>query len=115
VSRVAAFNERFAVLATRAFGTVWAFYVLTVYGLMPLLFPAAIDRLLYWSNVIQLVALPLLAVGQAVLGRAGERQAKETHDTVMEDRELLLQELAEEREMRQQLAEVLARLAPEAS
>jgi hypothetical protein len=33
----------------------------------------------------------------------------------MGDRELLLQELAEEREMRQQLAQVLARLAPAAS
>jgi hypothetical protein len=89
MSRVSAFNERLAVRATWAFGTMWAFYVFTAYGLLPLLFPGAINTLLYWSNVVQLVALPLLAVGQSVLGRAAERQAKETHDAVLEELALL--------------------------
>jgi hypothetical protein len=89
VSRADRFNEHLAVRATKAFGTMWAFYVFTAYGLLPLLFPQAINTLLYWSNVVQLVALPLLAVGQAVLGRAAERQAKETHDAVLEELQLL--------------------------
>ncbi|TQF04749.1 hypothetical protein E6W39_24150 [Kitasatospora acidiphila] len=93
MSRASKFNERLAVRATRSFGTMWAFYVFTAYGLLPLLFPKAINSLLYWSNVVQLVALPLLAVGQSVLGRAAERQARETHDAVLEDRRLLRDEL----------------------
>jgi hypothetical protein len=93
MSRITALNERLAVLATRSFGTMWVFYLLTIYGLLPLLFPQAQDRLLYWSNVIQLVALPLLMVGQNVLGRGAERQARETHDAVLEDRQLLREEL----------------------
>jgi hypothetical protein len=93
--KVRSFNERVAVRSTRAFGTMWAFYMLTVYGLLPLAFPEAQDRLLYWSNVIQLVALPLLMVGQTVLGRAAERQARETHDAVLEELELLRAERAQ--------------------
>ncbi|MFI8459018.1 hypothetical protein [Kitasatospora sp. NPDC085464] len=91
MSNLTSFNERLAVLVTRGFGSMWAAYALTMYGLLPLLLPAAQDRLLYWSNVIQLVALPLLMVGQTVLGRASERQAGETHDAVMEELSLLRQ------------------------
>lgn len=89
MSRVRRFNEWVAVHATRLFGTMWAFYLLLVYGLLPLLFPSALTTLLYWSNCVQLVALPLLAVGQGVLGRAAERQARETHDAVLEELKLL--------------------------
>jgi hypothetical protein len=85
-------NERIAVTATGAFGSMWAFYVLVLYGLLPLLVPSAMTTLLYWSNCVQLVALPLLAVGQGVLGRAAERQARETHDDVVEELALLREE-----------------------
>jgi hypothetical protein len=68
---------------------MWAFYAFTAYGLLPLLIPSAQDRLLYWSNVIQLIALPLLMVGQTVLGRAAVREAQETHDAVLEELALL--------------------------
>lgn len=90
------FNEWFAVHATRTFGTMWAFYLLLVYGMLPLLFPSALTTLLYWSNCVQLVALPLLAVGQGVLGRAAERQARETHDAVLEELQLLRAERVRE-------------------
>ncbi|WP_134667833.1 hypothetical protein [Amycolatopsis sp. CFH S0078] len=90
------FNEWLAVRGTGAFGTMWAFYVFTVYGLLPVLFPAARDQLLYWSNVIQLVALPLIMVGQVVQGRAAEDRDQETHDAVMA-------ELAELKEMHSEL------------
>jgi hypothetical protein len=108
----ATLNERIAVHATKVFGTMWAFYVLTLYGLLPLAFPNAQDRLLYWSNVIQLVALPLLMVGQNVLGRAAERQSRETHDAVLEDRQLLREELQLLRTERDQLAALTTALIP---
>lgn len=118
---VTAFNERVAVRATRVFGSMWTTYALFLYGFVPVLLPAYMDHLLYWSNTVQLWSLPLLMVGSAVVGRAGERQAKETHDTVMEEREVLLedrdllrQELALAKEQREQLAEALTRIAPAA-
>ncbi|MFF4403576.1 hypothetical protein [Streptomyces sp. NPDC001404] len=87
----ARFNESFARRATLVFGTVWMFYLLTAYGLLPLLLPAAINQLLYWSNCVQLIALPLLMVGTNILGRDSERRALETHDAVMEELLLLRQ------------------------
>lgn len=100
---ISRFNEQLATTATLVFGTVWAFYALMLYGLLPLLFPGAITTLLYWSNVIQLVALPLLAVGANVLGRAAEKRAIETHDTVIAELKLAQQE-------RDQLAALIADL-----
>jgi hypothetical protein len=91
LSRVSEFNERLAVRATRAFGSMWTTYALFAYGFLPVLLPGAMAALLYWSNTVQLWSLPLLMVGQAVLGRAAERQARETHDAVMEELGLLRQ------------------------
>lgn len=85
------FNEFLAVKMTKAIGTMWAFYIFVIYGFVPVIFPQHTDKILYWSNFAQLVFLPLLAVGSAVLGKSSETQAKETHDTVM----IELQELKE--------------------
>lgn len=60
-------NEVLASKATIAFSSMYAFYVFVLYGLLPLAFPQDQNNLLYWSNVVQLVALPLLAVGQRVI------------------------------------------------
>jgi hypothetical protein len=89
MSRVSEFNERLAVRATRAFGSMWTTYGLFLYGFLPVLLPGAMTALLYWSNTVQLWSLPLLMVGQSVLGRAAERQARETHDAVLEELALL--------------------------
>ncbi|MET8627923.1 hypothetical protein ABZW30_29990 [Kitasatospora sp. NPDC004669] len=88
-------NERVAVAATRGFGTMWACYALIVFSLLPLILPDQQAQLLYWSNCVQLVALPLLMVGQQVLGRAAERRANETHDAVIEELALLREESAQ--------------------
>ncbi|WP_052069778.1 hypothetical protein [Streptacidiphilus albus] len=83
------FNDRIAARATRAFGSMWVTYGLFLYGFLPILLPSLMVTLLYWSNTVQLWSLPLLMVGQQVLGRVAERQARETHDAVMEELRLL--------------------------
>ena len=78
-------NEWVAVEATRVFGSMPTFYLLCGYGLLPAL-PALRSRqdlFLYVGNVIQLVSLPLLAVGQQVLGRASERRAEKDHERLL--------------------------------
>ena len=86
---IANFNDRLAISSTRAFGTMWIFYLFFLFGFVPVLWPASMEKLLYWSNTVQLWALPLLMVGQHLLGRASERRAQETHDAVMEEIQLL--------------------------
>jgi len=92
------FNGWLAALITRAFGSMWAFYVL-VFWMFAWMFLASIgfwifqyDKypftfLLFLSNLVQLWALPVLAVGQQVLSRASDKQALQTY----QDAEAVLQ------------------------
>ncbi len=86
----AGLNGRLAVFITRKFGTMGAFYVLVIwmFGWMMLatagfwLFrqdPYPFTFLLFLSNLVQLFALPILAVGQQVLSRASDKQAEQTY------------------------------------
>lgn len=80
-------NDWVAVQATRGFGTMPAFYLLLLYSLLPMLrmFHPYQDAFLYYSNAIQLIALPLLAVGTNLLGRAAEARADEDHQTLQQE------------------------------
>ncbi len=83
------FNGRLAVFITGKFGSMAAFYFLVIwmFGWMILAtlgwgyfrrdqYPFTF--LLFLSNLVQLFALPILAVGQQVLSRASDKQAEQT-------------------------------------
>ena len=83
------FNGRLAVFIKTKFGTIETFYVLVIwmFGWMILatakvgIFrkdPYPFNFLLVLSNLVQLFALPILAVGQQVLSRASDKQAEQT-------------------------------------
>lgn len=83
------FNGRVAVHITHYFGTMGAFYFLVVWMLVWMalatvgfwlfkLDPYPFAFLLFLSNLIQLWALPILAVGQQVLSKASDKQALQT-------------------------------------
>lgn len=83
------FNGWLAAWITRGFGSMWAFYALIVW-MLGWMFLASVgfsifkfDKypftfLLFLSNLVQLWALPVLAVGQQVLSRASDKQALQT-------------------------------------
>ncbi len=84
------FNGRLAVFITNKFGSMGAFYVLVIwmFGWMLLATigfsyfskdPYPFTFLLFLSNLVQLFALPILAVGQQVLSRASDKQAAQTY------------------------------------
>ena len=84
------FNGRLAALITTKFGTMWAFYIMVIwmFGWMILASagfwffrtdPYPFTFLLFLSNLVQLFALPILAVGQQVLSRASDKQAEQTY------------------------------------
>jgi len=85
-SAAARFNTRAAVLVTRVVATMYcayAFCALAFYGL-----PAALHNgpagFVQWasSQFIQLVLLPIILVGSAVLAEASDRMAKRQFDDV---------------------------------
>lgn len=112
------FNQRFAALITRSFGSMWAFYVLIAWQLIWIVlaslgfwlfkydqYPFAF--LLFLSNLIQLWALPVLSVGQNVLSRKQEIQADEAFATttkIYHDTEQIMLHLSKQDEELAKLA-----------
>jgi hypothetical protein len=90
-------NNKIARVITEKFQTMGMFYLFCIYGLLPMLkmFSPYMTQFLYWSNFIQLISLPLLAVGQMILNKAGESRTQETHDAVMEELALAQEERAD--------------------
>lgn len=82
VQKINAFNDAVAIAGTRLFGTMWLTYLFFLYGFAPLVLPGVMDKLLYWSNTIQLWALPLILVGTNLLQRAFEKMVVDIHDRV---------------------------------
>jgi len=84
------FNTRLAVALTQRTGTMWTAYIFTVlafiglFGLLGWLNPF-VFLLATWisQQFLQLVLLPVIMVGQNVLGRKAELQADEQFNTTM--------------------------------
>lgn len=98
-SALARSNDAIAMRMTIAFGSIWCVYAFTVFSLIPLLAPAAENTLLYVSNCIQLIALPALMVGSAILARSTDERARNDHDALVEILNDVREELAMLRQM----------------
>ena len=84
------FNTRVAVALTKGVGTMWtayAFVVLAFIGLFAILglLNPIVSLLVAWASqtFLQLVFLPIILVGQNVLGRKAELQAEEQFSATM--------------------------------
>ena len=92
------FNELVAAHSTLAMSTMWCVYVFFVWSILPLIWSDAKDAVFYVSGgIIQLVALPLIMVGQNVLNRASEERAQKDHEALMEQIMLIRQLLENEK------------------
>jgi uncharacterized membrane protein len=86
----AGFNTRLAVWLTEHVGTMWTAYTFAVlafiglFAILGLLSPI-VALLVAWvsQTFIQLVLLPIIMVGQNVLGRKSELQADEAYRTTV--------------------------------
>ena len=86
------FNEKFAIAATKAFGSMATFWILCVWACLPLipLLASKKDAILYISSgFIQLVSLPLIIVGQNIMNIKSENRSERTLDTVLNTSETL--------------------------
>jgi hypothetical protein len=77
-------NGKIGLAITAIVGTMWAAYIFTVLALIS--FPAAIDSkniitIISWvaQTFLQLVLLPIIIVGQNILGKASDKRAIETY------------------------------------
>lgn len=96
------FNERVAIKATKYFGSMFTFWLFCGWAFLPLIpiLSAYKETILYISSgLIQLVALPLIMVGQEVLGRGAEERAQQDHIILNEQFEKIQLVLHEIREL----------------
>ncbi|NHO20642.1 hypothetical protein GOB90_17160 [Acetobacter oeni] len=93
------FNDRLAVRMTVLFGSIWCVYAFLMFSLIPVLKPEWQGPLLYVSNSIQLVALPALMVGNAILTRGSDQRAAEDHTALIEILNDVREEMARLRAM----------------
>lgn len=98
--KIDAVNKQIARRSIVVFGTMWMFYVFFIYGLLPLLpqLQPYQTQLMYWSTWVQLWALPLLMVGQNVIGESAEKRDQETHDMVINEFDMIKKALHVARE-----------------
>lgn len=78
------FNDRLAIRMTVIFGSIWCVYAFLLFSMIPVVKPEWQGPLLYVSNAIQLVALPALMVGNAILARGSDQRAAEDHTALLE-------------------------------
>lgn len=113
-------NTRIAIFLTKSVGTMWTAYtfaVIAIVGLFAILglFSPIIVLLVAWASqtFIQLTLLPVIMVGQNVLGRKAELQADEQFNTTMSsyhDIEQMMQHLSSQDSELLRHAKLLAHL-----
>lgn len=94
------FNGRLGAAITKAVGTMWAFYFAAVFmGIWMILAEAGLLKfdpypfpfLLFLGNIVQLLLMFVIMVGQQVLGAASDKRAAQTY----KDAEAILHECLE--------------------
>lgn len=109
------FNGRLGAAITRAVGTMWAFYIAAVFmGLWMILSELRVIRfdpypfafLLFLGNIVQLLLMFVIMVGQQVLGVAADKRAVQTY----KDAEAILHECVQLQEHLQAQDEALERI-----
>ena len=92
------FSTRLALYMTAVFGSMACFYILVVWALLPLVpqFAKYQTIILYVSaGIVQLIALPLLAVGQNVQSAASEKRMQKMIQHITNDNDRILKEVTE--------------------
>ena len=105
---ISKFNEIIAAKSTTLIGTMWSVYIFVLFCSIPTLFPSIQGQILYLSNCIQLVFLPLIMVGSSVLNKVSETRAIHDHKKLMQEFKILKELLADTQEQNKMLTEILA-------
>ncbi len=71
LNKVERFNDRLAVLMTKAMNRLWMFYVFFIISALPIHYTDYKEVYRYFVEFISLVFLPIIMVGQRIMGRAG--------------------------------------------
>jgi MFS-type transporter involved in bile tolerance (Atg22 family) len=114
--KINSINTWLAVKGTNMFSTMWTFYLFFVWGLLAFIPQLAAYKdiiLLISSAWIQLWALPMISVGNAVLSQKIEERAAQDHEMLQQEFTMIKEELAlarEDRAMTQTVNDTLSEI-----
>jgi hypothetical protein len=84
------FNDAIAKHSVGFMSSIWCVYLFTFWAVLPSIYKSLEPIVFYISGgVIQLVALPLIMVGQKLEGRSMERRAEQDHEKLIEISQIL--------------------------
>ena len=99
------FNNSLALRVTLLVGSVECVYLFTIFALLPLMFPQTTVFVQFVSSAfLQLILLPLILVGQDLLGKKAEERAQSDH-------EMIVAEFAEIKALHQDVHQIVSSLA----
>lgn len=87
--KITAINDWIALKSTIVLGTMWCAYAFVLLCIAPVVWPSQQNNILYLSNCFQLIFLPLLMVGQNLMGRAAEVRAQQDHEAIMAELQIV--------------------------
>jgi len=83
-AKIDAINNWIALRITLIVGTMWCVYAFAALTVLPLFYPASTVAVQFISSAfLQLVLLPMIMVGNALLSKSSEARAAEDHDMIM--------------------------------
>ena len=83
-SKISSINGLIAMKSTLVMSTMWCVYAFFIWSILPLAIPSLEQFAMYVSStVIQLVALPLIMVGQNLLNKGSELRSQQDHEALM--------------------------------
>jgi hypothetical protein len=99
-------NETIATWLSAKFSTMACFWAFNALALLPVAWPASLQTAQFISSGwLQLISLPLLAVGQEISGRRAETRAQQDHVAIMSDVAMLKAIQAEQHQILTMLKE----------
>lgn len=103
-------NEKIAIKFTKYFGSMWTFWIFCIWAFIPLIPALEVykETILYISSgFIQLAALPLIMVGQDIMGRTAEIRSQEDHEMIKEQYQNIKEMLEEIKKLHHHTHEML--------
>jgi len=109
------FNDWLGAKLAYGLSTMEAFYVVSAFVIIPLLFQTPHDLVGWIQYIVQSffqgAALPVLGYVSRISGEKQEKIIRETHDIVMQELKLMKQDALYEKEERQELKMIIHELS----
>lgn len=104
-------NDVVATVATRLFSSMWTFWIFLILVMIPTFIHSTQMVIMFISSsVLQLVALPLLAVGQKILNKTANRRDDADHKRILEEFQLLKELLLDSKRQNDDIKEIKSKI-----